>query len=125
MKLNDHHIFPKNFLKSKSVNVDQDIVLNRTLIFDRTNKIISNKSPADYVREMIEIQKSKNLSFDEAENVVKETFEKHFIDNEMYEIMKNTSREINKETIKENFEKFVEKREALILEKIKQLIGIK
>jgi hypothetical protein len=123
--LNDHHIFPKNFLKSKSVNVDQDIVLNRTLIFDRTNKIISNKSPADYVREMIEIQKSKNLSFDEAENVVKETFEKHFIDNEMYEIMKNTSREINKEKIKENFEKFVEKREALILEKIKQLIGIK
>lgn len=124
-ELNDHHIFPKNFLKARGVDVDPDIVLNRTLIFDKTNKIISNKSPADYIKEMIENQKSKKASFEEAENRVKEIFEKHFIDSEMYEIMKNTSKEMPKEKIKENFEKFVEKREALILEKIKQLIGLK
>ncbi|WP_214495042.1 DUF262 domain-containing protein [Thermosipho sp. 1244] len=49
--LEDHHIFPKNFLKKKNVEVDYDVVLNRTLIFDETNKKISNKSPAEYLKD--------------------------------------------------------------------------
>ena len=122
-ELNDHHIFPKNFLKV--VNVDSDIVLNRTLIFDRTNKIISNKSPEDYIKEMIETQKQKNVSLEEAERRVKEIFEKHVINCEMYEILKNTSKDLPKEKIKENFERFIDLREKLILAKIKELIGLR
>jgi hypothetical protein len=122
-ELNDHHIFPKNFLKV--VNVDPDIVLNRTLIFDRTNKIISNKSPEDYIKEMIEIQRKKNVSHNEAEDKIKEILEKHFINCEMYEILKNTSKDLPKEKIKENFERFIDLREKLILAKIKELIGLR
>ncbi len=122
-ELNDHHIFPKNFLKG--VNVDPDIVLNRTLIFDRTNKIISNKSPADYIKEMIGIQKKKNLSYFEAEDEIKKIFEKHFISKEMLAIMKRTSTDLSKDVIKENFELFIDMREKLLLTKIKELIGLR
>jgi hypothetical protein len=122
-ELNDHHIFPKNFLKD--VDVDSDIVLNRTLIFDRTNKIISNKSPAEYVEEMIKSQmEKKNIIYADAENKVKKILEKHFINEEMYEIMRKTSKNLPKDDIKGNFELFVDMREKLILDRIRNLVGL-
>jgi hypothetical protein len=123
-ELNDHHIFPRNFLKD--IEAESDIVLNRTLIFDKTNKIISNNSPADYLKEMIEIQmKNKKISYKEAENKVKKILENHFINEEMFEIMRETSKNLPKEKIKQNFEKFIDMREKLIVVKIKTLIGLK
>ncbi|MCM8792800.1 MAG: DUF262 domain-containing protein [Candidatus Omnitrophica bacterium] len=122
-ELNDHHIFPKNFIKEKEVNVDVDIVLNRTLILDRTNKKIYNKSPADYLDEMIEIQMEKKLSRNQAEEKVKDILKKHFINEEMYEIMKNTSLDKSKEEIKNNFDRFIQLRENLILERIRELLS--
>jgi hypothetical protein len=44
-ELEDHHIFPRNFLEKKNINVEKDIVLNRTLISSSTNKKISDKAP--------------------------------------------------------------------------------
>lgn len=122
-ELNDHHIFPKKFLRG--VSVDPDIVLNRTLIFDKTNKIISDKSPADYIKQMINIQKKKNLTDYEAEEEVKKILEKHFINEDMFEIMKRTSINLSKHEIKEKFELFIDIREKLLLAKIKELIGLK
>ncbi|MFN3245524.1 MAG: hypothetical protein ACK42K_02405, partial [Leptonema sp. (in: bacteria)] len=123
-ELNDHHIFPRNFLKD--IEAEADIVLNRTLIFDKTNKIISNNSPADYLKEMIEIQmNNKKISYKEAENKVKKILEKHFINEEMFEIMRETSKNLPMEKIKQNFEKFIDMREKLIVVKIKTLIGLK
>ena len=123
-ELNDHHIFPRNFLKD--IGAESDIVLNRTLIFDKTNKIISNNSPADYLKEMIESQKkNKNISCNDAENEVKKILEKHFINEEMFEIMRETSKNLPNEKIKKNFEKFIDMREKLIVVKIKTLIGLK
>jgi len=122
-ELNDHHIFPRNFLKD--IGVESDIVLNRTLIFDKTNKIISNKSPADYLEEMIESQKkNKNISYKEAENKVKKILEKHFINEEMFEIMRETSKSLPKDKVKKNFEMFIDMREKLIIDRIKKLVGL-
>ncbi len=123
-KLEDHHIFPKSFFKLKGVDVDPDIVLNRTLIFEETNKKISNKAPADYIKDMIEIQMKKNISYENAEMNVKKLLEKHFINSEMYEILKNTGKDLPKEKIKENYDKFIELREKLIISRIKQLIDL-
>jgi hypothetical protein len=123
-ELNDHHIFSRNFLKD--IGVESDIVLNRTLIFDTTNKIISNKSPAEYLEEMIESQKkNKNISYKDAENKVKKILEKHFINEEMFEIMRKTSKSLPKEEIKKNFEMFITMREKLIIERIKNLVGLR
>ena len=122
-ELNDHHIFPRDFLKD--IDVESDIVLNRTLIFDKTNKIISNKSPADYLKEMIESQaKNKNISNKEAENKVKKILEKHFINEEMFEITRETSKSLPKDKVKKNFEMFIDMREKLIIDRIKKLVGL-
>jgi hypothetical protein len=53
-KVDDHHIFPKNFLKKKSVTESQvQCVLNRTLIDKSTNLRISDNAPSKYLKEII------------------------------------------------------------------------
>jgi hypothetical protein len=122
-ELNDHHIFPKNFLKD--IGVDFDVVLNRTLIFDKTNRIIYNKSPADYLEDMIRGQMSyKNITYQDGENKVKKILEKHFINEEMFEIMRKTPKNLPKNEVKKNFGMFIDMREKLILDTIKNLVGL-
>ncbi|MRI58432.1 MAG: hypothetical protein C6H99_02885, partial [Epsilonproteobacteria bacterium] len=115
-ELDDHHIFPKKFLSSKGVEVLYDTVANRTLIFSETNKKISSKAPADYLKEMTQEYGT--------EERVKEILQDHFIDEEMYEILLNTSDDSSPEDVKKNFEAFVQKREELIKREIAELIGI-
>jgi len=124
-ELEDHHVFPKKFLEAKKVNVDYDTVLNRTLIFNTTNRKISNKSPSEYFKEIIDIQKSKGLSEINAETKVKDMLKAHFIGEKMYEILKNTHNGLLPEELSKNFEEFVRKREELITKKISELIGLR
>jgi hypothetical protein len=114
-ELEDHHIFPKKFLENKEVNLNRDIVANRTLITSITNKKISNKAPSTYVKEMIKIHKS--------EDKVKEILSKHFIDDEMFNILLNTTENLSNEQVEKNFIKFTIKRNSLIKDKIAELIS--
>lgn len=123
-ELEDHHIFPKAFLKRKGVKVDHDTVLNRTLIFEETNREISNKAPGEYLKEMIEKYIDRGVDRPSAERRVKEILRKHFIDDEMFEILKNTTSELSAEDIKKNFDAFIEKREKLIYEQLKMLTSM-
>ncbi len=55
--LEDHHIFPKEYLKSVTVDPDDlsdlvDCVVNRTLIPKITNIKIGKRSPSNYLKEM-------------------------------------------------------------------------
>ncbi len=115
-ELDDHHIFPKKFLENIGVEVDWDIVANRTLIGSRTNKRISKKAPAVYLQEMLE-----NNGNDES--VVKSILDKHFIDKKMYKILQSVTQDSTKEEITDAFNKFVNRREMLIQEYISGLIG--
>lgn len=114
-ELDDHHIFPKKFLEDKDVDVQYDMVLNRTLITSSTNRKISKKAPATYIEEML-----INNSNDEL--VVKSILEKHFINEEMYEILKEVKEDTSSEKVYELFEKFTSKREQLIKNRISKLI---
>jgi hypothetical protein len=114
--LEDHHIFPKKFLEIKNVNVEKDIVLNRTLILSSTNKKISRKAPAKYIEEMIKIHGS--------EEEVKNILEKHFIDEEMFDILKSVKESSTQEEIREKFEQFITMREKLIKKEIGKLVGL-
>jgi len=63
--IDDHHIFPANFLeKQKGITVarHRDCVLNRTLIDSTTNKMISNRAPSDY---LAAIRNTPGFPFDE------------------------------------------------------------
>lgn len=112
--LEDHHIFPRKFIEGKNVDVEKDIVLNRTLILSSTNKGISKKAPATYIEEMMKIHGS--------EDEVKRIFEKHFIDKEMFEILKKVHENTSPVDIKESFNEFIKKREQFIKNEIGSLI---
>lgn len=52
-KLDDHHIFPRSYLKGRGVEQDRrNTILNRTLITRPTNQTIQNKQPSQYLAEM-------------------------------------------------------------------------
>jgi len=112
--LEDHHIFPRKFLENKNVNVEKDIVLNRTLILSSTNRKINRKAPATYIGEMVKIHGSKNE--------VKKILEKHFINEKMFEILKSIKESSTPKEIKEKFEHFIFLRENLITNEIRKLV---
>ncbi len=114
--LEDHHIFPSKFLEKNNVNVKKDIVLNRTLILSSTNKKISNKAPATYIEEMIKIH--------ESEKKVKDILDKHFINEEMFNLLMSVKKDSTSDEINEKFEHFITLRESLIKDEIKKLIGV-
>jgi hypothetical protein len=68
--LEDHHIFPKDYLKKNWAQVNTsldsevtiDCVVNRTLIPKLTNIKVSNKAPSKYLSEL----KKKNQKISEA-----------------------------------------------------------
>ena len=115
-ELDDHHIFPKKFLENKGVDVDWDMVANRTLIGSRTNKRISKKAPGVYLQEMLE-----NNGHDV--NTVKIILDKHLIDDDMYKILLSVDDNSTKEDITQAFNDFVARREKIIQDHIAKLIG--
>ncbi len=114
-ELDDHHIFPKRFLESKGVDVNKDVVLNRTLILSSTNRRISRKAPAEYLSEMIRIHGSPEE--------VKRILAKHFIDEEMFELLMSVRNDTPPQEIREKFNLFISMREALIKQEIEGLVG--
>ena len=59
-KVDDHHIFPQNYLKSDVDQIKVNCILNRTLIDKKTNIRISDKAPSAYLAEMeLEIGKGR------------------------------------------------------------------
>jgi len=123
-ELEDHHIFPKNFVRRHNADVEWDTVLNRTLILDKTNREISNKSPAEFIMQSIKNRvEAGKISEYQAEADLKESLKAHFIDEEMYLILKGTDDSLTTEQIEVNFTRFIEKREQLINERIQSLIN--
>jgi len=104
--IDDHHIFPskiKNLepIKSKMFNQCKNSILNRTLLFNETNQKIQNNPPSVYIKEMI-------TSIFGDEEKVKELLKTHFINEKSYIALKN-----------DNFDKFIEEREKVIVDYIK------
>lgn len=117
LTLDDHHIFPKQYLLDRDVDVDFDTVLNRTLITKRTNIQISKSSPATYLKKMLE-----NNSNDES--VVKSILSKHFINEQMYALLKTIDDNSDNSDILKAFVTFTEQRQELIQSSIAQHIGL-
>jgi len=119
--LDDHHIFPKSFLENKLWNkkiswINYDTILNKTLIYSTTNRKISNKAPWDYIEEML------NIFGDE--NKVKDIFAKHFIDEQMYWLLKQVKKDSSPDEVRDYFDSFTRQREKLIKERVRALLGI-
>jgi len=105
-KLHDHHIFPKSKAEKYNAKVgDINSILNRTLIFEKTNEWITNKDPSDYLTEIMNKQ-----NIDEKE--MRRRLETHLISSEAFDCM-----------LKNDFEGFINAREQTIIEEMNTMTG--
>ena len=101
-KLEDHHIFPQNYLRKKLKLEDKELIntiLNRTLISKRTNNYIKDKAPKEYIKEIEHIGDLPSI------------LEPHLIPTTCIEHMKN-----------DNYNEFLNCREQAIKNKILKLL---
>ena len=104
-KLEDHHIFPKEYLKSRLKNDDDtieliDSVVNRTLIPKLTNIKIGKKAPSIYLNEL----RTSNPDIDKS-------LKRHLIPESI----------LNKE-IGQNYKEFLQTRAKSIFDLIKEVV---
>lgn len=105
--LEDHHVFPTAYLAkprdgtARSTPLERvNCVVNRTLISDRTNKMISGSSPKDYLRQVVPADKVDSI------------MGSHFIQGDTLGAM-----------LRNDFEGFLEAREKLLLDEISRRIN--
>lgn len=109
-KINDHHIFPKQVKgldqeTSKTFSETKDSIANRTLLLDETNNRIKNKSPSQYIEELV----GKHGD----ERKVRSILQRHFINEKAFEYMKE-----------DHFDNFVIEREKAIKQHMISILGI-
>lgn len=102
-KFDDHHIFPKAFLRGKSIDNEKiDNISNRTIIDASTNRSIGENAPSKYLKEIKNVQGA---------SISEEVLRSHLIDDEaLAAIQKN------------DFEAFSEIRFKLIKNRLKELL---
>lgn len=98
--LDDHHIFPRSYLRDHGYEADErNTILNRTLITRETNrKFIGSKAPSDYVAEMESLHGVGGAM---------RILQTHFIDEQAYSAMKA-----------DDYQAFLDAREAVITAKV-------
>ena len=102
--LEDHHIFPRSKAKQFNAGDEIDSVLNRTLIFDKTNQFFTNKDPSDYLST---IMKEQNIDKTE----LQKRLSTHLISPNAFECLMN-----------DDFAGFIKEREKTIREEFKKLV---
>jgi len=103
--LDDHHIFPVKYLKDKYKTEIKDeqinVVLNKTLIHQSTNKSIGKRKPSDYLRDSKIIPQRNKV----------EILSSHLMDDNTIKFLE-----------KNRFEEFIDSRDRYIVDKIKSLV---
>ena len=102
-KFDDHHIFPKAFLRGKSIDNEKiDNISNRTIIDASTNRSIGENVPSKYLKEIKNVQ---------GVSISEEVLRSHLIDYEALAAIWNN-----------DFEAFSEIRFKLIKDRLKELL---
>ncbi|MGY5148892.1 MAG: GmrSD restriction endonuclease domain-containing protein [Candidatus Nitrosopumilus sp. bin_68KS] len=106
-KLHKDHIFPKSKFKIKELEGLENSILNMTWLTKDTNtKTKRDRVPSKYIAETIK----EKFRGDEDEFL--QVLNSHFINQRCLEFLKN-----------DQFEKFVDERENILLEEIRKIIG--
>lgn len=102
--LEDHHIFPRSKAKQFNAGDEIDSILNRTLIFNKTNQLFTNKNPSEYLTEIMEDQNIDKIE-------LQQRLSTHLISSSAFEYL-----------INDNFTGFIKEREKTIREEFKKLV---
>jgi len=103
-KLEDHHIFPRSKAKKFNAGDEIDSILNRTLIFDKTNQFFANKDPSEYLTTIMNEQ-----NIDKTE--LQKRLSTHLISASAFECLMNN-----------DFAGFIKEREKTIREEFQKLV---
>jgi hypothetical protein len=115
-ELQDHHIFPKAYLKRKGLTekVPVNTILNRTLISDETNGKIKDKAPAEYIASSNIFPSGANAGL----------LLPHFINEKSINVMKRAGEADSNENVMTAYEEFRKGREAEIIAEIRKVCGL-
>jgi len=115
-ELQDHHIFPKAFLKRHEITkrVDVNTIANRTLISNETNGKIKDKAPAEYIGDAAIFPSGAKS----------ELLEPHFIDDGTAPILRAALEDLPDEQVENLYQQFVQSRQAAIIEEIRRVCGV-
>lgn len=118
--IDDHHIFPLNFLgrNPSLVNAQNDsekvklknCILNRSLISSTTNRKIQDKKPSEY---MIEIKQTHITNSQNSADSFKQILKSHLLPHGNDECF-----------MQDNFELFLDLRQQIIMAEIKRVTGL-
>lgn len=116
--LQDHHIFPKDYLKRHGIAAGDrtNNVVNRTLIADQTNNKIRAKAPADYLQ-----------STDIFTTAPASLLSAHFVDETALEALRLATEdrtEDGQKIVLAAYDRFLDAREALILATVREICGV-
>jgi hypothetical protein len=115
-ELQDHHIFPKDYLRSHGIEkrLPVNSIVNRTLISDETNGKIKNRAPADYLlnKEIFPSGLKDSLLFP------------HFLCGAALDAMKVAEKNISNSELASTYEAFCKAREESIVSEIRRVCGL-
>jgi hypothetical protein len=115
-ELEDHHIFPRDYLRSHGVEKRAVVnsIVNRTLISDETNGKIKNKAPRDYLT-------SKEIFPSGPDNGL---LAPHFVNSVAAEAMMKATATLSDAEVAKIYEDFCRAREQEIIAEIRKVCGI-
>jgi hypothetical protein len=114
--LEDHHIFPKAYLKRHGIEKKSVVnsIVNRTLISDETNGKISDSAPSDYVANPEVFPSGCSPAL----------LSPHFIGESVLSAMRSASEDLSEDALTGIFDEFRTARERLIIGEIRKACGI-
>lgn len=113
-ELQDHHIFPRDYLITHGVDKGVNSIVNRTLISDETNGKIKNKAPAEYIVST-EIFPSGPMD---------SLLSAHFIELGSVQAMQQATATLSNSELSKVYEDFCRERELAIVTEIRRVCGI-
>ena len=116
--LEDHHIFPRDYLSRHGFDAKKDrnlinSIVNRTLIADSTNRSISAKAPSDYL-------KDSNIFHAAPLQVL----QGHFVALGALNFMQEATDGLSDDEVRSLFRAFCSEREKALIERIRQFCGV-
>jgi hypothetical protein len=115
-ELEDHHIFPRAYLKRHDIvkRIDVNTIANRTLISNETNAKIKDKAPADYMSDADVFPSGSR----------EDLLVPHFIDNTTTPSLQSAIDDLSNEDLTDLYERFLRAREAAMIQEIRRACGI-
>lgn len=99
-QIDSHHIFPKAYLRKQGSTESSELLLNRSLIDAETNRIIKDRAPSIYLKEMSEaygadklksVLASHAIKLDGSSGIIRDEYEV-FLDERLATIVKMVER---------------------------------